>query len=444
MRRPPSILLAGLLARLLSGLLPGLLGVLIAAPAHAQSLQPLQPLPLSGEILISVSDTSSRLRPDVAADRAGRFMVVWREITGQDGGIAGRRLGVSGVPSSPGFAIEPQGDGLHTTDPRIVARTGGGFLVAWGEAAFLRPGCARARAFAADGQDLTAGDAFDLGPCATENGRAPNVALAGLPDGRFTAAWETGQAMSSNGFDIVVRPFASADEPLSDPLRVDEPVDGGGRISDQTAPALALDADGRAFALWHENSSAALIGRGFDTAGQPLGAPFRIDSGPGFPVQAAVASSLSGRFVAVWSAFTDQGTRIFAQLFDSVGRKHGRPVPVSPPDALSHSPRDPRDPRDPDVAMDATGNFVVVWSADRVDGAGTGVLGRLFDRDGISQGEPFRINVTGPGSQGHPAVAFSRNDRNDRFLVVWDSQKDANARGSIVARLYFLFRPVVP
>jgi hypothetical protein len=76
-----------------------------------------------------------------------------------------------------------------------------------------------------------------------------------------------------------------------------------------------------------------------------------------------------------------------------------------------------------------------------VDGAGTGLLGRLFDRGGAPQGEPFRINVTGPGSQGHPAVAFRRNDR---FLVVWDSQKNANARGSIVGRLYFLLRPVVP
>lgn len=166
-------------------LLPGLLGALNAAapaPAPAQSLQP---VPLGGEILISVSDASSRLRPDVAADRGGHFVVVWREIAGQDGGIAGRRLSASGVPSSPGFLIEPPDDNLHTTDPRIVARTGGGFLAAWGEAAFLRPGCARARTFALDGKNLAAGDVFDLGPCATENGRAPNVALAGLPDGRL-------------------------------------------------------------------------------------------------------------------------------------------------------------------------------------------------------------------------------------------------------------------
>jgi len=91
--------------------------------------------------------------------------------------------------------------------------------------------------------------------------------------------------------------------------------------------------------------------------------------------------------------------------------------------------------------MDAAGNFIVVWDADQVDGAGTGVLGRLFDPEGVPQGPPFQINVTRSGSQGHPAVAFGRDDH---FLVVWQSQKDANARGSIDGRLYFFLRPVLP
>jgi len=153
-------------------------------------------------------------------------------------------------------------------------------------------------------------------------------------------------------------------------------------------------------------------------------------------VQAAVATSLSGRSVAAWSAFSGLEMRIVAQLFDAGGRKHGGPLVVSLP--LSGGVRGPRDPG---VAMDAAGNFIVVWDADRVDGAGTGVLGRLFDSGGVPQGPPFQINLTGPGSQGHPAVAFGRDDR---FLVAWESQKDANARGSIVGRLYLILPSVVP
>jgi hypothetical protein len=411
---------------LLVSVLPGV--------AHAQTLQ-LQPL--SGEILISVSDAASRLRPAVAADRSGRFVVAWREIEGQDGGIAGRRLGTAGRPAGPGFVIEPRDTGLHTSDPRIVARAGGGFVVAWGESAFLRPGCARARAFSAGPGDTAepAGEVFALGDCTAENGRAPEVALAGLPDGRFTAVWEAG------GFNVLVRKFASSGVPLAEALHAAESKDGGAGAGEQTAPAAAVHADGRAFVLWHDRLHAALMGRRFAAGGEPLGAPFRVDTGDGFPVQAAVAASLSGRSVVAWAAFSGLEMRIVAQLFDAGGRKHGAPVPVSLPAPLPTDGDPQRGPRDPGVAMDAAGNFVVVWDADQVDGAGTGVLGRLFDSAGVPQGPPFQINLTGHGSQGHPAVAFGRDDR---FLVVWDSQKDANSRGSIVGRLYFFAAAVVP
>jgi len=428
---------------LLLFLLPGRA---LAQPAPALQLQP-----LSDEILISVSDVASRLRPAVAADRAGRFVVAWREIEGQDGGIAGRRLSTAGRPASPGFVIAPRETGLHTSDPRIVARSDGGFLVAWGEAAFLRPGCARARSFSAGLGDTAepAGEVFALGDCTMENGRAPEVALAGLPDGRFTAAWESGQAMapisptSAGGFTVLVRQFAATGVPLAEALGAAEPKEGGAGAGEQTAPAVTVHADGGSFVLWLDRLRAALLGRRFAAGGQPLGPSFRVDTA-GFPVQAAVAASLSGRSVVAWSAFTGQEMRIVAQLFDAGGRKHGEPIPVSLPAAASASlrgPRDPRDPRDPDVALDAAGNFIVVWDADQADGAGRGVLGRLFDSAGVPQGPPFQINLTRPGSQGHPAVAFGRDDH---FLVVWESQKNADARGSIVGRLYLVLRTVVP
>lgn len=390
--------------------------------------------PASGEILISVSDLTSRLRPAVAADRKGRFLVAWREIAGADGGVAGRPLSAAGAPAGPGFLIEPGEADLHTTDPVITPAADGAFLVAWGAGVFPRPGCARARVVGADGPS---GDVFALAPCANENGRAPAVALAGLPDGRFTAAWEEGQSTTPDGFDVFVRPFAAPGKPLDEPLRADREDDGSGGIGDQTAPAVAVDAAGRAVVLWHDNRSGILRGRRFDAAGNPRGMPFRVDGGTGFPIEAAVASSPGGRFIAVWSAFTGQGTRIYAQLFDAKGRKQGMPVPVSPP----APPPGQRGAEDPDLAMDAAGHFVVVWDAGQVDGSGTGILGRLFDAGGVPQGAPFRINVTGPGAQAHPAVAFARDGR---FLVVWESQKNAGARGAIVGRLYTTSWPVVP
>jgi hypothetical protein len=401
------------------------LSALSAAPALPQAV------PVTGEILISVSDQTSRLRPDVAADRAGRFVVVWREIEEQDGGIAGRRVSAGGVPEGPGFVVAPREERLNTTNPRVVCRADGGFLAAWGEAAFPRQGCARARLFEAQTE---AGDAFDLGPCASAPGRAPVVSLGGLRDGRVTAAWESGQASAPAAIDVLVRPLSALDEAPGEAVRVDA---GRGEDGSETAPAVAVDGLGRAFVVWAQADAGALFGRLFDAAGQPLGAPFRVDAGIGIPLEAAVAAAPGGRFVAVWSAYLGGGDRfaILAQRFDASGRKQGPLLVVSP----ASSPA--REHHDPDVATDAAGNFLVVWGATRVDGFGTGVLGRFFTRKGEPLGEPFRINRTLRGSQGHPAVASTRAGR---FLVVWDSQRNAAGRGSIVGRLYETPRPVVP
>jgi hypothetical protein len=399
-------------------------------------------VPVTGEILISVSGSTSRLRPGIAADRRGGFVVVWREIGGQDGGISGRRVSAVGVPLGQGFVVEPPDDGRHTTDPRVVCQADGGIFVAWGEAAFLRPGCVQGRLLGAGGEeDLPA---FDLGACTTEtneNGRAPRVALAGRPDGRFTAAWEEGAAMSAAGTDVVVRSFAASGEPFAAALRVDG--EGAGAQGFQTAPAVAQDAAGRTVVLWSDERTGAVFGRRFNAEGRPLAARFPVAGGGtgGFPLETAVASTPGGRFVAVWSAFDGTATRILAQRFDAAGRKRGAPIPVS---SIAAPASPAQRHREPDVAMDEAGNFAVVWDADRIDSGGTGVLARLYDRDGAPLGQAFRVNATGRGSQGHPAVAFAQAGKGKSFLVVWDSQRDAGALGSIVGRLYSTAQPVVP
>jgi hypothetical protein len=411
---------------------------LSGAIAHAQ------PTPLTGEVLVSVSDVHSRLRPAAAADPAGGFVIVWREVAGQDGGLAGRRLDAAGRTDGPGFEVRPLEERVHTTDPRVAARGDGGFLVAWGEGIVPRPGCARARSFGRGGSGPET-EPVDLGPCGFENGRAPDVALAGLPDGRFTAgfiaAWETGQAMTADGLDVVVRAFAAVDRPLGEPQIAGLKTAPGetGAPGFQTAPALAVDAAGRATLLWRDEAAGTFLAETFETSGQPLTAAVPVSGAAGgFPVQAAIAAAPDGRAVVVWSAVAEGGTRIWAQLVDAEGRKRGAPIAVS---AVGPSGSVSRQQRDPAVAADADGSFAVAWDADRVDGSMSGVVARLFDRDGRPRGGAFRVNVTARGAQGHPALAFAPDGR---LLIVWDSQRDAAARGSIVSRLYSTLRSVVP
>lgn len=71
---------------------------------------------------------------------------------------------------------------------------------------------------------------------------------------------------------------------------------------------------------------------------------------------------------------------------------------------------------DPAIAMDANGNFVVVWSSYRQDGDSGGIFGQRFDCDGVAIGSEFQINTETAGNQTEPSVAM---DSSGNFVVAW-------------------------
>jgi len=74
------------------------------------------------------------------------------------------------------------------------------------------------------------------------------------------------------------------------------------------------------------------------------------------------------------------------------------------------------DQRNAAIAMDETGNFVVVWSSYLQDGSSNGVFGRLFDPNCGQLSEEFQVNTTSSGNQAEPAVAM---DAAAGFIVAW-------------------------
>src|SRR6185295_4893414 len=96
----------------------------------------------------------------------------------------------------------------------------------------------------------------------------------------------------------------------------------------------------------------------------------------------------------------------------------------------------PDDQLDPDVAADADGAFVAVWSSydysQGQDGSRSGVFGQLFDREGQPIGAEFRVNETTTGDQDSPAVALS----GDGFVVVWRSEPVQDGASQVFGRLY--------
>src|SRR5688572_17193097 len=73
----------------------------------------------------------------------------------------------------------------------------------------------------------------------------------------------------------------------------------------------------------------------------------------------------------------------------------------------------------PSVAVDSTGNFVVVWDSYYQDGSSDGVFGQRYASSGAPLGPEFRVNTYTPERQLHPSVAV---DSNSNFVVTWASR----------------------
>jgi len=88
------------------------------------------------------------------------------------------------------------------------------------------------------------------------------------------------------------------------------------------------------------------------------------------------------------------------------------------------------DQKDAAIAMDAEGNFVVVWSSYfRETGRSNDIFSRLFRADGSPTGSEFQANATTPGNQTESSVAMNAAGN---FVVAWQgpgsSQEDIFAR----------------
>jgi hypothetical protein len=189
--------------------------------------------------------------------------------------------------------------------------------------------------------------------------------------------------------------------------------------SSQTEPAVAVSPSGDFVVIWQSLNQDGLgfgiFGRRYDAAGNPLGGDFQVNTFHfGDQSAPAVAMDLSGNFVVVWQSGFSQdggGVGVFGQRFSSAGTALGGEFQVNTFTALAQEY--------PDVAMDADGDFVVVWQSDGQDGSGFGVFGQRFNSSGGAVGGEFAINTHTTSTQKRPSVAM---ETDGDFVVVWQSQ----------------------
>ncbi|HEV8581894.1 MAG TPA: hypothetical protein VGX68_22730 [Thermoanaerobaculia bacterium] len=299
----------------------------------------------------------------------------------------------------------------------------------------------------------------------------PQVAMASSGD--YVVVWQTGSDGSAELPRVWVRLFRADGAPRTKQFRV-SPSRAG-----QTLPRLAVGADGSFVVVWQGGSSlgdTSVFGRRFDADGRARGGRFRLSStGSGVQFEPAVAVAPDGTFVVAWTSIDYRGdsTDINARRFDAAGQ------PLGPEFRVNVATEDAQDYAQ--VAVNASGEFVIGWAGWAGEGsfddvfvrrfaanglplsgeiqvedqilsqyafalgmAGNGafvvlwseldlvtdtfynLFGQRFTANGEPAGRPFLVNVSPLGSQEQPAIAMAADGG---FFAVWGgSGPEPNAR----------------
>jgi len=277
------------------------------------------------------------------------------------------------------------------------------------------------------------GPEFQVNTFTTNAQDYPSVAKDGA--GNFVVAWESG-GQDGNGGGVFGQRYDNNGDTLGGEFQVNTYI-----TSNQTRPSVAMDGAGNFVVVWQslgqDGEGSGIFGQRYDSAGNPVGSEFQVNtftSGKqGLP---SVAMNPSGDFVVVWTSFGQDGDGdgIFGQRYDSTGCTAGAEFQVNTYFTSAQF--------EPSVAMDGSGNFVVVWASSGQDGSSFGVYGQRYNNAGGPAGPEFRVNTYTTNAQRLESVAM---DGSGDFIVVWQSlDQDGSSYGIFGKRYDSLGTPLAP
>jgi uncharacterized repeat protein (TIGR01451 family) len=376
------------------------------------------PLPIGPEFQVNTYTTNSQNTPSVAMDADGDFVVVWLS-SGQDSsgtGIYGQRYTASGVPQGSEFRVN-----TYTTDlqlnPSVAMDADGDFVVVW--QSLDQDGSeygVYGQRYSATG--VVQGDEFRVNTYTTSIQRFASVAMDA--DGDFVVVWESfGQEGSNLG--VYAQRYNASGIPQGNEFRANTNTTGNYSI-----PSVAMDASGNFVIAWgsygQDGSEWGVYAKQYNASGVAQGPEFKVNTYTiGAQHYPSVAMDADGDFVIAWSSDDQDGSSvgIYSQRYDISGTPQGSEFQVN-----TYTTNVQGLGR---VRLDADGDFVIVWHSTDQDGSSDGVYAQKYYADGVAQGLEFRVNTYITDIQQFPTVAM---DADGNFVVVWHSSgQDGSSHG---------------
>ncbi len=408
--------------RIRSTLLAGAL--LFAAPAAGAQT----PVPVGSEFQVNTYTSDDQLVPVIAPTPNGGFVVVWESRGSDDGdtslaSVQGQRFAPGASPLGSQFQVNSTTAGWQWRSA-VAATSAGDFVVAWARSS--SPGndtsCSSIRAPRLAPDDSPLGselqiNSYTMGP----QGRP---AVAATPAGDFVVVWDSyGSPDDTSYASIQGQRFASDGNPLGDEFQINTFTTGW-----QLVPAVAVDSKGNFVVAWTSACcddvypfSWEIQGQRFASDASPLGDELQITTGytTAFQWRPAVAMDSTGDFVVVWAAGDSAGGDTSSGSIQ--GRRFTSDAkPLGSQFQVNTYTTSGQD--DPVIAVAPAGDFVVVWHSNGSSGddaSSFSIQGQHFAPDASPLGDEFQVNSYTSDQQQFPAVAM---DPAGDFVVVWLSQ----------------------
>jgi hypothetical protein len=164
---------------------------------------------LGGQFMVNTYTTYAQIRPSVAVDGSGNFVIAWTSSAGfgfgQDGSLAAviaRRYAANGTPLTDEFRVNTVTNS-YQGHPSVASDSAGNFLVAWTDAV---PGdqatAVSGQLYAASGSQM--GGQFHINTYTTGGQRIPAVAGSSTT-GHFVVAWESYNGQDGDKLGAIAR-----------------------------------------------------------------------------------------------------------------------------------------------------------------------------------------------------------------------------------------------
>jgi hypothetical protein len=320
---------------------------------------------------------------------------------------------VTSDPSQSEFGVNTLTQGYQSTANQSVAMSDSGdYVITWSS---QRASNNNWNVFIQrfDAAGVSQGPATRVNTTNASDQGASTIGMA--PGGEFVIAWEgTGEG---DVYGVYARLYDASGVPQGDEFRANTYVTGN-----QAGAAAAMDAAGNFAIAWtsaiqDSSGSSAIYAQRYDASGTPQGGEFLVNTfDNGKQESLTMAMAPNGDFIVAWVSYlqdSDGSKGIYAQRYDSNGVPQGGEFQPTPT-ADDHQ-------RNPAVAMDANGEFVIVWESRGQDANFSyGIFGQKYDSTGATVGAEFQANTTVANEQIRPSVGV---DADGDFAVGWQSKK---------------------